>query len=298
MRARLGWGGRGLRMKKKRTCLRNANYWFHKSNRWVKKFLISIITISSLIFVFSITVGCLYLPNYLLSRAEAGQFGDMFGGANALFSGLAFAGVIIAILLQRKELIVQRRDLRLTRRVVTMEVEQLKGQKDLLQKQEEQMEGQKAALEKQNFETTFFNLLESFYKTTMGIDDYYQKLITTEAQIIPLDKRDIDRLNYAVDTLFENYPDVITFLYSVRTILAYIENNRFEQERLYYNIFNSYLRGDERTLLAACLFHKKVDADLLEALRRSNIFEELPPVFRNFQDYQAVWTNHFYESNG
>ena len=37
-----------------------------------------------------------------------GPFGDMFGAVNALFSGLAFGGVIVAILLQRQELKAQR----------------------------------------------------------------------------------------------------------------------------------------------------------------------------------------------
>jgi hypothetical protein len=42
-----------------------------------------------------------------------GQFGDIFGGVNALFTGLAFAGIIYTILLQRHELEVQRTELRL-----------------------------------------------------------------------------------------------------------------------------------------------------------------------------------------
>lgn len=44
-----------------------------------------------------------------------GQAGDVYGSVNALFSGLAFAGVVIAILLQREELALQREELRLTR---------------------------------------------------------------------------------------------------------------------------------------------------------------------------------------
>lgn len=38
--------------------------------------------------------------------AERGQFGDMYGLANAVFSGLAFLGLIIAIHLQRQDLMV------------------------------------------------------------------------------------------------------------------------------------------------------------------------------------------------
>jgi hypothetical protein len=50
-----------------------------------------------------------------IAPESPGEFGDMFGAINALFSGLALAGVIIAILLQRSELRLQREELSLTR---------------------------------------------------------------------------------------------------------------------------------------------------------------------------------------
>ena len=76
---------------------------------------------------------------------ERGQFGDSFGMINALFSGLAFAGVIYAIILQKKELELQREELKETRK-------EIKGQK-------EQLEAQNQTLQKQNFESSFFQLL-------------------------------------------------------------------------------------------------------------------------------------------
>lgn len=48
--------------------------------------------------------------------ASHSNYGDMFGGINALFSAFAFAGLIYTILLQRKELSLQRRELELTRK--------------------------------------------------------------------------------------------------------------------------------------------------------------------------------------
>jgi len=45
-----------------------------------------------------------------------GTFGDMFGAVNALFSGLAFIGIIYTIYLQKEELRLQREELKLTRR--------------------------------------------------------------------------------------------------------------------------------------------------------------------------------------
>lgn len=53
--------------------------------------------------------------NFLPDWPTRGQFGDVFGVVNALFSGLAFAGLIYAILLQREDLSLQRKELELTR---------------------------------------------------------------------------------------------------------------------------------------------------------------------------------------
>ena len=55
------------------------------------------------------------MTRYFGVPSGAGTYGDMFGAINALFSGLAFAGVIVAIFLQRKELELQREELTATR---------------------------------------------------------------------------------------------------------------------------------------------------------------------------------------
>jgi len=78
------------------------------------------------------------IPQLYPKRDEAGQFGDMFGAVNALFSGMALAGVVVAIWLQSRELALQRKELR--------------SQKEQLQRQ-----GDTSHL--QRLETTFFQLL-------------------------------------------------------------------------------------------------------------------------------------------
>ena len=62
---------------------------------------------------------------------DRGLFGDMFGGINALFAGLALAGVVVAIILQRQELNNQKRE----------------------------FEKQDKTSQIQRFELTFFNML-------------------------------------------------------------------------------------------------------------------------------------------
>ena len=61
-------------------------------------------------FIFGLWFLCWFLVgNFLSDWTSRGQFDDMFGTVNALFSGLAFAGIIYTILLQREELEEQRK---------------------------------------------------------------------------------------------------------------------------------------------------------------------------------------------
>lgn len=66
-------------------------------------------------------------------------FGDSFGAVNALISAFAFAGMIVAFILQRYELRLQRKE---------------------LEAQRKEFEEQNSTLRLQRFENTFFNMME------------------------------------------------------------------------------------------------------------------------------------------
>lgn len=63
----------------------------------------------------------------------------MFGGVTALFSGLAFAGMIYAIIMQSQELALQREELSLTRKELEAsrkeQAKAAKAQESLVEKQ-------------------------------------------------------------------------------------------------------------------------------------------------------------------
>ena len=71
--------------------------------------------------LFAIGIGLLWAASaigsfYFLDTWEIrGQFGDLFGSVNALFTGLAFAGLLYTVYLQRQELSLQRTELQLQR---------------------------------------------------------------------------------------------------------------------------------------------------------------------------------------
>ena len=60
-------------------------------------------------------VSALIIHSIWPESSDHGPFGDMFGAINALFSGWAFLGVIVAIILQKKELEEQRKEIRESR---------------------------------------------------------------------------------------------------------------------------------------------------------------------------------------
>lgn len=78
---------------------------------------LSKISIYAIIFIILLVIiyACLLLwiswPITEITIEKAGVFGDSFGLLTSLFSGLAFYGIIITILLQREELQLQRIEL-------------------------------------------------------------------------------------------------------------------------------------------------------------------------------------------
>lgn len=90
----------------------------------------------------------LLLPNW----SDRGQFGDLFGAVNALFSGLAFAGLYWALHLQSEQLDLQRTELALQREELAATRTELEGQRLQLQEQTE-------TFSLQRFEDSFFALL-------------------------------------------------------------------------------------------------------------------------------------------
>lgn len=132
---------------------------------------------------------------------KQGQFGDQFGAVNALFSGLAFAGLIFTIILQKNELALQRKELSLTH-------EELKGQK-------EQLEEQNKTLKIQRFENTFFNMLSQFQEVVSGIT-------------YPLDFGEKTKVYKGRELFYEGFENLEV---KTRQESSFDENSRFDSLR-------------------------------------------------------------------
>jgi hypothetical protein len=102
---------------------------------------------------------------------SSGLFGNSFGAIQALFSALALAGVILAILLQNRELALQRSDLKSTRMEIGRQTRQFEGQKVQFESQKLQFELHNETLIQQRFENTFFQLLTLHHENVGSIAD-------------------------------------------------------------------------------------------------------------------------------
>ncbi len=115
---------------------------------------------------------------------DRGTFGDKFGAINALFSGLAFAGLIVTLLYQKEELKLQREELAQTR-------EELKGQR-------EEFEEQNKTMKRQRFENTFFNMLSLQQEIVANISfDEVKTIFDFNAHT-----QDVQRISYNGRALF------------------------------------------------------------------------------------------------
>lgn len=209
---------------------------------------------------------------------KPGEFGDRFGAVNALFSGLAFAGLLVAILLQRRDLQLQREELRETRAE--------------FERQRHQMEAQNLTLRRQTFENTFFQLLRGHNDIVNAIDlrDYRAGAIVKTAG------RDCFRIFYtrfraayadiqaeggrtapqaivaAYDKFFaKEQADVAHYFSQLHDVLDFVDASDMAEKSFYAGLF----RGQLSTFELALLFYHCLSGRAAELKTRVEQFAML-----------------------
>lgn len=160
--------------------------------------------------IFIVWVASIFgLTQFISDSEKKGQFGDSFGAINSLFSGLALAGIIYTIYLQKKELSLQRKELRDTR---------------------EEFKIQNKTLSLQRFENTFFHLLELHHQivNAIDIDIYRNKPISALSLKSVTEKGKLEK-----DKIILKGRDV--FKYSYEQINFRIKENEDDFEKIYMN---------------------------------------------------------------
>lgn len=182
-----------------------------------------------------------------------GTFGDMFGAVNALFSGLAFAGIIYTIILQSKELKLQRDEIRETRK---------------------EFKQQNETLSQQRFENTFFNMMSqhneiiSLFVLSNGIakdgspkyiqgrqvlSRIYQRLkvtIETRKKESPYSFPPVDFINDIYNSVYSDFSENLgVYFRSLYRIFKFIDESAINNKKVYSDILRSQLTDHEISLL-------------------------------------------------
>lgn len=136
-----------------------------KISKFYKQHKIFINSFFIILIIYSLSWICI---DYFIADPQIrGTFGDKFGAVNALFSGLAFAGLIYTIILQKDELSLQRKELKQTR--------------EEMKQQTMQFEEQNKIIQIQRFETTFFNMMQYLQEITQGLTITLNKAVIKKA---------------------------------------------------------------------------------------------------------------------
>lgn len=233
-------------------------------------------------------------------ESDRGTFGDQFGAINALFSGLAFAGLIYTILLQREELQAQREELGHTR--------------DEIKKQREELEQQNETLALQRFENSFFNIISEHNKATSyhvhrthGIhnvgkkaidlcEEEFHKEVYKEYSVVKQQGRVAQAsliLNKHLPVVIENFPFISFYFRSLFMVFNYLKNQEFswEQKNVYIELILSQLSDGEVQLmfLYGITSQGKKFRELIEQLGLLRDIRTQPNTF--YDDYNK---NNFY----
>lgn len=185
--------------------------------------------------------------------------GDQYGAVNSLFSGLAFAGLIYTIILQKNELTLQRKELELTR-------DELRGQKETLQAQNNQ-------LAHQAFESTFFQMAKLHIELLNSIEIVERHIVGDPAHTIKgascffhawnsyresftarAEKENVEVRRQQIAAAYASFWEAHEtkfghYFLSLYNIIKFIHNSNALDKKFYTNIVRAQLSGQELLII-------------------------------------------------
>lgn len=245
----------------------------------------------------SVLLFCVGYGFVLSGCEERGTFGDMFGAVSALFSGLAFAGVIVTMLQQSETLKLQRKDLRNQTEAIDLQRQEIANTNKELQEQNK-------TIKLQRFENTFFNMLEmqqEILKSVTVFRDYLHRSYTN-GEKEELRNRDELHGHSAISKLWEDFlfsrknnkggTDAIhhfeSYLSDKRYIVPYFrqifqivtfvdksDNLTLDEKHRYIGIIRDTLSSDEISLIFYYVISKSDNQRYKQLIEKYALFEHI-----------------------
>lgn len=259
-----------------------------KTNKYssLKEGLFALFLVSIILFLW--VLSWFLIDNYILSsdlnklsnEETRGVFGDKFGAINSIFSGLAFAGIIFTILLQRKELSLQR--------------DELKSTRDVFEKQNEMLSQEK-------FENTFFQLLNLYSSIVNSLDlrrkrsssevistgrDCFENFYTTlKSNLVDQNQRAIEfsvansTIKQVIDAYGKFYntnkSDMSHYFRTLYHIIKFVDQSNVANPKQYTAIVRAQLSSYEQVLLFYNCLHQNGKEKFKPLIEKYTLFKNL-----------------------
>jgi len=226
-----------------------------------------------------------------LKPEDRGTYGDMFGSVNALFSGLAFAGVIVAILLQREELRLQRKELKETR---------------------QEFRQQNETLKQQRFENTFFNAVGLYneilrgmlfthaghqWQGRMSFQLFYHEFQSHYATVNQQPSMsEVEKVRVAYASFFSTRQSYIgPYFRTLYNIVKLVNTSDVVTKQIYVNMLRAQLSVDELALLFYnCLSDLGV-TKFKPLVEQFALLETLPPGILLSEAHKSLYNSGAFE---
>ncbi len=250
------------------------------------------------VLVYNVLIIVLPWPITVFSISASGTFGDSFGLLTSLFSGLAFAGLIIAILMQKEELSLQREELELTRK-------ELIGQK-------EELKIQNSTMKLQEFENTFFQML-SFHteilksidierggKTHSGRDAFqelYRQLVNTNSSNL-LKATSASDVNAVYKQFFSSaHNEIGHYLRRLYSIIKFIDQTDVIDKRFYTNLVRGQISSYELAILFYNCLSDVGNEKFKPLIEKYTLLKALPKsLIHQFKDLESCFEANAYSN--
>ncbi|PRX53623.1 hypothetical protein [Flagellimonas meridianipacifica] len=106
---------------------------------FIKKIIVPNLTVLLFVVVGIWVLSAILILVFLDDWESRGTFGDLFGAVNALFSGMAFAGLLYTIILQKQDINLQREEIIANRLELKKSAKAQQNSEKALKEQVEQM---------------------------------------------------------------------------------------------------------------------------------------------------------------
>lgn len=202
-----------------------------------------------------------------------GTYGDSYGSLNTLFSGLAFAILIISLFMQRQELQAQRQELEAQRKEISESNKIAEGQRVITKQQAQLIEQQIKDTNVQNFYNTLFKFLEEKQR---------------KISLLELNRNNDIKGEYIFDRFIRSFKHGMVGRYPS---IAYFENVSTEELNLTFNAsFSLAKESTKNTLLENEIFEYIIFIlQYIELNEQLDITEEAIKIFISYQSFHEMF---------